>query len=124
MNVFLFQLKRFLVPLLLTIGIELGVLKSIQQIFKKYNKPYLWLSLIAINIITNPASNFISSIINPGREIFLIEIGLEILIIFAEAGILFYMYKKEFNKFLILSSIINICSYGIGLLIFRPIWLY
>jgi hypothetical protein len=123
MNLFIIILNSILIPLILTITIELGVWKSISIIFKKYKNPYLWISIIAINIITNPAFNLMSSILDPSRSLFLLEISLEIVIIFVEATILYIIYKKEFSKFLILSTTINLFSYGLGLLIFTPSWI-
>jgi len=123
MNSFILIFQSIIIPLILTIGIELGIWKVIQLAFKKYNLPYFWLSIIAINIATNPAFNVISSILDPTRTLFILEIILEVLIIFIEATILYIIYKKEFNKFLILSVIINLFSYGLGLLLFTPVWI-
>ncbi|MCF7871729.1 hypothetical protein K9L97_01730 [Candidatus Woesearchaeota archaeon] len=123
MNSFILIFQSIIIPLILTIGIELGIWKVIQLTFKKYNFHYFWLSVIAINIATNPAFNVISSILDPTRTLFILEMILEILIIFIEATILYIIYKKEFSKFLILSSIINLFSYGLGLLLFTPLWI-
>lgn len=123
MNSFILIFQSIIIPLILTIGIELGIWKVIQLTLKKYNFYYFWLSIIAINIATNPAFNVISSILDPTRTFFVLEIILEILIIFIEATILYIIYKKEFSKFLILSTIINLFSYGLGLLFFTPLWI-
>jgi hypothetical protein len=121
MNSFILIFQSIIIPLILTIGIELGIWKVIQLTFKKYNFHYFWLSIIAINIATNPAFNVISSILDPTRKLLFLEIGLEILIILIEASILYLIYKKDFNKFLILSTLINLFSYGIGLILFTPL---
>ena len=121
MNSLTILLQSLILPLILTILIELGVWKSVQSIFKTYNYNYLWVAIISVNMATNPAFNVVSSILDPVRELFLLEFAFEILIILIEASILYLIYKKEFGKFLLLSTIINLFSYGIGLILFRPI---
>lgn len=123
MNLFLSIIYGIFIPLFLTIIIELSVWKTINKLFEVYNLPYIVLSIIAINIITNPFLNFFLSILDPLRNLFFLEIAFEILIIFIEALILFLIYKKEFNKLLLLSAIMNLFSYGIGLIIYTPNWL-
>lgn len=123
MNSFILIIQSIIIPLILTIIIELGVWKSISLIFNDYKHPYFWVSIIAINIATNPAFNVISSILDPTRKLLFLEIGLEILIILIEASILYLIYKKDFNKFLILSTLINLFSYSIGLILFTPLWI-
>lgn len=123
MNSFIIVFQSIIIPLLLTIGIELSVWKFIQLTTKIYNLEYFWLSIIAINIATNPTLNIILSILDPTRKLFLLEISLEIIVIFIEAGILYLIYKKEFNKFLVISTIINLLSYCLGLIFFNPLFL-
>ncbi|MFT4305166.1 MAG: hypothetical protein ACMXX8_03660 [Candidatus Woesearchaeota archaeon] len=123
MNIFLLILYGIFIPLFLTIIIELSVWKTINKLFNVYNLPYIIFSIIAVNIITNPFLNFFLSILDPLRNSFLLEFGFEIVIIFIEALILFFIYKKEFNKLLLLSAIMNLFSYGIGLIIYTPNWL-
>ena len=120
---FILIFQFIFIPLVLTIFIELCVWKFIYVIFKKYDSPYFWLSIIAINIATNPAFNIISSFLDPTRELFFLELGFELLIVFIEAIILYLIYKKKFSKFLILSIIINLFSYGLGLILFTPSWI-
>jgi len=120
MNSFILIIQSIFIPLILTTIIELGVWKSVVLIFKKYNLQYFWISIIAINLATNPAFNVLSSILDPTRTLFLLEIIFEILIILIEAIILYKIYKKDFNKFLIISAVMNIFSYGIGMLLFSP----
>jgi hypothetical protein len=115
-----------LIPLVLTIFIELGVWKLISLLFKKYksnNFKYMWLSIIAINIATNPALNVLLSLIDPTRQLFVLELGFELAVVFVEAGILYIIYRKEFGKLLLLSAAMNIVSYGMGLILFTPVWL-
>jgi len=123
MNVFILIFQSIITPLILTIIIELGVLKLVQTLFRGYNFQYLLLSIIVINMVTNPLFNVLSSILDPLRQLFLLEIGFEILIIGIEAGVLYFIYKKDFNKFLFLSIIINLISYGVGLILFTPSWI-
>ncbi len=114
MNLILQLLQSIIVPLVLTIVVELLISKIIQSKLE-----CLWASIIAINLATNPAINIITIFLNPLRELFILELGLEILVIFIEAGILYIIYKQEFKKQLLLSFIINLVSYLIGLIIFR-----
>ncbi len=111
--------------LVLTIIIELGVWKILSLIFKTYkarNWEMIAWSIIAINVATNPAFNIISMMIDSTRDRMFLEFGLDILIIFVEAGLLYLIYRKEFSKLLWLSTAMNVASYGIGLLLFRPNW--
>jgi len=115
-----------LFSLTFTILIELGVWKVLSLIFKIYksnNWELIVWSIIAINVATNPAFNIVSMMIDPAREKIIVELLLEILIVFIEAGLLYLIYKKEFNKLVLLSTAMNVASYGIGLLLFRPNWL-
>jgi hypothetical protein len=126
MNVFtsIFTILYYLlIPLVLTICIELGIWKLISIFSKQFDLKYAWLAVIAVNIATNPAFNILSSLIDPTRKLYLLELSLELIIIFVEAGIFYIIYKKYFGKLLLLSAAINIVSYGIGLLIFPPTWL-
>lgn len=120
---YLISFQILVITLIITIVIELGIWKLIMQLFKRYNLRYFWLSLISVNLATNPAFNIFLTIFDPTRKYILLEIGFELSIIIIEAGLLYLIYRKEFNKLLLLSTIMNLISYGIGLLIFRPIWL-
>ncbi len=111
--------------LVLTILIELGVWKVLSLIYKTYKSSNLemiaW-SIIAINVATNPAFNIMSMMIDPSRNKMFLEFGLELMIVFIEAGVLYLIYRKEFRKLFWLSTAMNVVSYGIGLLLFRPRW--
>ena len=50
----------------------------------------------------------------------LLEVIFEIFIVFVEAIVLYIIYLQRFSKFLFLSFVINLFSYGIGLLIYIP----
>ena len=111
--------------LILTILIELGAWKILSLMFKTYKSSNLQMivwSIIAINVATNPAFNIVSMLFDPFRENMFLELGLEILIIFVESGLLYLIYRKEFRKLFWLSTAMNFVSYGIGLLLFKPNW--
>ncbi len=112
-----------LFSLILTIIIEIGVWKSLNLMFKTYDFEMIIASIIAINIATNPAFNILSTLLDPSRTKMFLELGFEVVIIVVEACLLYIIYRKEFKKLLLLSTAMNIISYGIGLLLFRPIWL-
>ena len=118
MNLLFLTFQSILITLILTILIELGILKLLQTIFKTYNFQYLWISIIAINLATNPVFNLLSSILDPVRQLYLLEIIFELIIVVVEAEILYLIYKKDRIKFYLLSMIINIGSYGFGLVLF------
>lgn len=117
MNVLLLLIQLIFIPLILTLIIEISVWKFIVLVFKKYDYPYFFLSLIALNIATNPALNIFLSLLGPTKATFSLILSLEAVIVFIEAFLLYLIYKKEFPSFLFLSAIINGCSYGLGLLL-------
>ena len=119
---FLFIFQYLFIPLILTIIIELGAWKFISFIFKNYEFHFFWLSIVAINIATNPLINFIVLTFDPTRSLFVMEIALELLVILIEAGLLYIIYKKNFSQLILISLIINIISYGVGLSLFKPSW--
>jgi hypothetical protein len=110
------------ITLILTIIIELATWRSIIEISKEFKVEHIWLAIIIVNVITNPILNIMLSIMDPLREKVLLEIGFEIIIMFVEASLLYFIYRKAFRKFLIHSTIMNTTSYCMGLLIFRPPW--
>jgi hypothetical protein len=116
-------LQIVLLPLFLTLIVEFGVWKSINLLFRKYDLPYIMLSITAVNLATNPAFNVLSSMFDPARAYYIIEILSEVLIIFIEALIFYTIYRKDFRRFVLLSAAMNLVSYSIGLLLFKPAWI-
>jgi len=122
MNILFVIFQLIILPLILTIIIEVGVWASAHLFTKKYHLRYIWLSILAVNLITNPALNILTSMFNSSRSIFLLEFVFEIIIISIEAMILYLIYRRNFKSLFILSFLMNLASYSIGLLIFQPFW--
>jgi len=107
-------------PLVLTILIESLIWFFMRSFFEKKSFPYFFLLIVAVNLFTNPSLNFSLSLLDPFRQLFLLEILFEILVVFVEAFIFYIVYKKEFGRLFLISFILNIVSYGIGLILFSP----
>ena len=111
--------KVMLISLSITIIIEVGL-----SFILKYRKRDL-LNVLLVNILTNPLLNSIIVAINyyygiKARNISLII--LEVIVVLVEG----FIYKKYLNKRningYVLSLILNISSYGLGLLINKIIY--
>lgn len=118
---FINLILSILIPLILTILIELIIWFFIIKRFD--NLKLFWLLIIAVNLATNPVLNLLHSFFDPLRSLWLLEIFLEFGVIFIEALIFYLVYKKEFWKLILISLILNFCSYFLGLIIFTPNWL-
>ncbi|TYQ12846.1 UNVERIFIED_CONTAM: hypothetical protein Cloal_3882 [Acetivibrio alkalicellulosi] len=107
-------LINFLIALILTVLIEC----FISFIFGYRLRKYL-LTITLINVITNPCLNLIILIINNlGYLNFIIVSILEFMVVLIEWKLLFYVLNKDSIKLLFLSIIINLFSFGLGLLMF------
>lgn len=99
----------------LTIIIELAI-----ALLFGYRDRLILFSIVLINIITNPAINFllywndIEQLIS--NRWLLIGI-LEVLVIFIEAGLLTYALRNSFKEMLKLSLLLNAGSFGFGIII-------
>jgi len=111
-------INAIFLPLLLTVIIEMTVWKVIELKFRKYTFPYFALSIVAVNMITNPVFNLSMFYFDSQRQFLFVEFGFEIFIIFVEASIYRYIYKESLSKFLLLAMILNFCSYVVGLILF------
>lgn len=106
----------FFAALLLTIIIELTAALLIG-----YRKRNEIITIILINVITNPALNYLLFV---NRTLSLFEISifvilfLELLVVLIEWRLLVFALKEKSNKLLALSIVINFCSYIIGFYLF------
>jgi len=115
MSLFQIAYEWIVLPLVLTILIELGVWKGISLFFKRYALPLFFLSIIAVNLFTNPLLNVFLYFFD-AWDLGLLII-LEVIVIFVEAFIFYKIYKKSFIQFLILATVLNACSFILGLII-------
>jgi len=111
----------FFIPLVLSILIEFGVWGLF--FYKSLKFKYLWLTIIAVNLLTNPMVNCISVFFNPNRSSMLFELSAEVIVVLVETVCFFLIYKKKFKLLLLFSFLANLISYSIGLLLFKPPWL-
>jgi len=113
-------ISSLLSPLLLTIIIELVV-----ALLFSYKKKVEIITVILINIITNPILNFsifinlYFSFINTNLPI--IAILLELLVVYVEWKLLFYALQEKPKKLLLLSFTMNLCSFLTGVLLFNQL---
>lgn len=107
--------SEYFVALLLTVAIEIIV----AVLFWYRNKESI-LSVVLVNLITNPLANFLvlfnsyTNLLPENTLIIIIEIG----VVLAEWGLLVYALRLEPKKMLLLSVAMNVASYAVGLLIF------
>jgi hypothetical protein len=107
--------SEYLIALFFTIAVEIIV----AVVFGYRNKLAI-LSVVLVNLITNPLANYIvlfNTYTHFLPENILVGV-LEISIVFAEWGLLVYTLKKEPRKLLLLSISMNMASYLLGLLLF------
>jgi hypothetical protein len=103
--------------LLLTIIVELII-----ACFFGYKKKSEIIVIICINIITNPVLNYLLLLNNHFSfvklNLFVIPF-LEIVVILVEWRLLVYVLSGKSGNLLILSLLMNFCSYVSGVLIFK-----
>jgi len=107
---------EFLPPLLLTILVELTIGNILG-----YRKKAEMGAIILVNLITNPAINGLVFLNNHYSLIAFtlpILLGLEVLVVVAEWGMLVLMLKGKTKPLFILSLAMNACSCAVG------IWIY
>jgi hypothetical protein len=105
----------YLVALILTIVIEIIV----AFFFKLRNKDAI-VTIVLINIVTHPLIHYSIAIlfaIGIAAD-YLVVLLLEIAVIIAEWRLLVYSLQDNSKQMLVLSIIMNMVSYAIGLLIF------
>lgn len=109
----------FLMPLL-TAAIELLVWYLITIFSKKYKTKFIVLSIAGINILTNSLLQIAILLFNQARNHVILELGFEVIIIITEWQILKKIYTEKKCEWLTLSILMNLVSYGIGLILFTP----
>lgn len=111
----MFLLHKLLVPLVLTIGIELPVS------FIRNRSSTLFLGVIAVNMATNPLLNFIIYILNyfmTTTQTGLIVVALEVTVIFIEWRLLSYITRDKSASLFFYSLVMNLASYLFGVIFF------
>ena len=102
-------------PLLLTIAVECTVVFAL---FRNWNYSYF---VLLLNVLTNPLLNFIMllyfSYIGMGGYYILLY-ALEVVVVITEGLIFAKLTDLKTWKALLVSLLLNGCSYGAGLLIF------
>jgi len=110
-------LSNFLLALFLTFLIEILI-----AFILGYRNKTFFIIIFFINVITNPILNYLVQL-NYLFEIFsnkiLLILPLEIIVILTEWLILVYVFdKRDKTKLLILSIVMNLASFIIGLVLF------
>lgn len=109
--------SSYLLALFLTIVIELAV-----ALFFGFRKKIEIIAIVFINLLTNPILNYLLlvnsyfSFFQTSMSLFLF---LEILVILVEWKLLVYALQEKTKKLILLSSVMNFCSYIAGVIIFR-----
>ena len=110
-------LKFSALALVLTIIIE----SAVAWLFGLRSRREL-LTIVLINVITNPLLNYLIAVNNSFSLISQTNIliwCLEVIVVFTEWRLLVWVLRQNSKKMLLLSFVMNACSYGAGLLIFR-----
>ena len=102
------MIYRYIAPLILTILIELLVLKFLGEKQKK-----ILVSSLIVNALTNPAINYF---IADNYTIFNVAVG-EVVVVMIEM-IWYYFFGKTIKDALIYSALCNVVSYFAGNVIF------
>lgn len=107
-------ISNMLFALLLTIAIEGGA-----AFILGYRKKLQLLIIVLVNVITNPALNYILLLFRMiGYDVsFYPVLMLEIAVVFTEWRIMAYAFKTDSKKLFILAALMNGLSYGAGILI-------
>lgn len=107
----------YLTTLLLTLILEIVVV-LVAWLFG-YRKKYILLSVILVNLITNPLLNYILWLNNSSYNFFTVTLPnlilLEILVVFVEWLLLVFAIRRNFVFLFILSLIANAISFITGL---------
>lgn len=111
------MITEFFSALLLTVIIE-----SIVAFIMRYRGKFFYLVLILVNIITNPAINFILLLVYQlgiYKLYIIAQVTLEIFVVIVEWKILKYAFPEEKKSLLLLSFSMNSASYIFGSLILK-----
>lgn len=109
--------SNLILALALTVVIEIIV-----AILLGYRKKWELLTIVLINVITNPILNYIlivNSYFNWLSINIFIVISLEVIVVIVEWLLLKYTFRKDSKKLLILSVAMNATSFLVGLLLFK-----
>lgn len=109
--------SSYLIAFLLAIIIEITV-----AVFFGYKKKLEIVTIVFINLITNPLLNYFLSVNNYFRLMQVSTITiifLEIIVILVEWLLLLFALKQKPTKLLIMSIAMNLCSYIVGVILFR-----
>lgn len=109
-------LSNYLFVLFLTIVIELFV-----ALLFGFTKKYEILTVILVNIITNPVLNYLlllNSYFSIIKSNFLFTLFLECIVVLLEWQLLVFVLEKDSKKMFLLSTVMNFCSCTLGIFIF------
>ena len=99
---------RYIAPLLLTMLIELGVLRLLGERRRK-----ILVSSLIVNILTNPAINYF---LGDDYTVAMLAVG-EVLVVAVET-IWYFLFGKSLKDALIYSALCNLVSYFAGNVIY------
>ncbi len=119
MSIFLYLFIKIILPFIATIAIECAL---VYIIFKNKGLTYC---IFLCNVITNPTLNFLLMIfdnlylynLSLARHIILII--LEFIAVFIEAYIISYMINFNKKKSILISLLLNTCSFLAGIILFK-----
>jgi hypothetical protein len=110
-------ISSYLLALFLTIVIEL-----IAAFFFGFRKKIEIITIIFINLLTNPILNYfllVNDYFSFFKSSLLIILLLEVVVVLVEWKLLVFALQEKPKKLLILSLVMNFCSYIVGVLFFR-----
>ncbi len=110
-------LRLSIEALFLTAAIEVGV----AWLFRLRSKTDI-ITIILINVITNPALNYlllVNGYFHLFRQTTILLLILEAVVVLVEWRLLVYVFRKNVKSMLALAVVMNGFSYLAGLLIFR-----
>lgn len=110
-------ISSYLLALFLTIVIELVI-----ALFFGFRKKIEIIAIVFVNLLTNPILNYLL-LVNNHFSFFktnlLIILFLEFVVVLVEWKLLVYALQGKTKKLLLLSLLMNFCSYIAGVIIFR-----
>jgi hypothetical protein len=113
-----------LIELIATIVIALVltlIIEIIVALLLGYKKKEYLLAIIGVNLVTNPVLNFL---IQSNAQIKLFDYNiysilfLEVVVVIIEFLLLWFIFRKERNKMLVLSITMNAASFMVGVILF------
>lgn len=110
-------ISGYFLALFLTVAVELMI-----AFFFGFRKKIELIAVICINLITNPILNYLLLVNNYFSLLeanLILILFLELIVVLVEWRLLFFALQKEPKKLLIMSFVMNFCSYVVGVLIFK-----